>query len=327
MRALPHPLCAHQLEHPVDIIAIVMTSGRSAVELALFVLLPIMVVMLAVMRLLEAAGIMDWLVARLAPLLRPFGLTGLSVFALLQVNFVSFAAPLATLTTMERRGTSDRHLAATLGMVLAMGQANVVFPLTALGLNLGRFVGLSIVGGLVAALATYYLWGRHLSTAERLLDEHLDHPTMNDPKGVLAVINHAGSEAFRIAIGAIPMVALSLVLVNTVRGIGGFDWLEAVLSPALNLAHIDPRVIMPTVTKCLAGGTAVLGLLVDLNRSGHIDAHFINASAGWLVHTLDLPGVAILMSAGPRVARVWKPAVAGAAIGILVRTLAHVALA
>ena len=97
-------------------IEIILKAGRSAVELALFVLLPVMVVMLSLMRLLEARGVLDWVVARLAPLLKPFGLTGLGVFAALQINFVSFAAPLATLTMMEQRGASDRHIAATLAM-------------------------------------------------------------------------------------------------------------------------------------------------------------------------------------------------------------------
>ena len=80
------------------LIDIILKAGRSAVELSLFVLLPVMVVMLSLMRLLEARGILDRFVARLAPLLRPFGLNGLGVFAALQINFVSFAAPMATLT-------------------------------------------------------------------------------------------------------------------------------------------------------------------------------------------------------------------------------------
>src|SRR5574340_459363 len=82
---------------------IILRAGRSAVELALFVLLPIMIVMLALMRLLEARGVLDKVVARLAPLLAPAGLTGLGVFAALQINFVSFAAPVATLAMMEQR--------------------------------------------------------------------------------------------------------------------------------------------------------------------------------------------------------------------------------
>ena len=89
---------------------IILQAGRSAVELSLFVLLPIMVVMLSLMRLLEARGVLDWVVARLAPLLRPAGLTGLGVFAALQINLVSFAAPMATLTMMESRGDARTKL-------------------------------------------------------------------------------------------------------------------------------------------------------------------------------------------------------------------------
>ncbi|MCM8613333.1 MAG: nucleoside recognition family protein, partial [Candidatus Accumulibacter sp.] len=77
------------------IIDIILKAGRAAVELSLFVLLPVMVVMLCLMRLLEARGILDTLVGRLTPALKPFGLNGMGVFAALQINFVSFAAPIA----------------------------------------------------------------------------------------------------------------------------------------------------------------------------------------------------------------------------------------
>ena len=49
-------------------------------------------------------------------------------------------------------------------------------------------------------------------------------------------------------------------------------------------------------------------------------------SAGFLVQPLDVLGLAVLASAGPRVAAVWKPAVGGACVGIAVRTLAHALL-
>ena len=45
-----------------SVIDIILQAGRAAVELSLFVLLPVMIVMLAVMRLLEAYGVLDWLV-------------------------------------------------------------------------------------------------------------------------------------------------------------------------------------------------------------------------------------------------------------------------
>ena len=102
------------------LIDVVLEAGRAAVEFALFVMLPIMVVMLCIMRLAEARGWLDWLVDRLAPALRPFGLSGLGVLAALQINLVSFAAPVATLSIMDQRGVSDRHIAATLAMVFAM---------------------------------------------------------------------------------------------------------------------------------------------------------------------------------------------------------------
>jgi hypothetical protein len=280
----------------VELINIVMTAGKSAVEISLFILLPIMAISLSVMRLLEAAGVMDWIVARLVPFLRPLGLSGLSIFALLQVNLVSFAAPIATLSTMDKRGASERHLAATFAMVLAMGQANAAFPLAPLGLKIGWFLLISVIGGLVASVVTYYLFGRRLSADEVPMDEHLSHPVISEPKGVLAIINHAGNEAFKIAIGTIPMLALALLGVAIIKDAGGFAWIETMVAPLLKLLHIDISMVVPTLTKYLAGGTAVLGLLVDMNRAGQIDAHFLNVSGGWLIHTLDITGVAILMS-------------------------------
>lgn len=308
------------------LVDIILKAGRSAVELSLFVLLPVMVVMLALMRILEARGVVDRLVAWLAPLLRPFGLTGLGVFAALQINFVSFAAPLATLTMMEQRGASDRHLAATLAMVFAMTQANTSFPMVTMGLHLGPTLLFSLLGGLAAAAATYYLLGRHLSATEAPMDETLQHRVAKDPKGVLDVINHAGAEAFKIAVGAIPMLVLSLVVVTALRQFGAIDLLTRGLTPLLVLLGIDPALILPTLTKYLAGGTAMMGVMDEMLRNGQASAALLNASAGFLIHPFDVPGVAVLISAGPRVARVWKVAALGACVGIGVRSLGHALL-
>lgn len=308
------------------LVDIILKAGRSAVELSLFVLLPVMVVMLALMRILEARGVVDRLVAWLAPMLRPFGLTGLGVFAALQINFVSFAAPLATLTMMEQRGASDRHLAATLAMVFAMTQANTSFPMVTMGLHLGPTLLFSLVGGLAAAAATYYLLGRHLSATEAPMDETLQHRVAKDPKGVLDVINHAGAEAFKIAVGAIPMLVLSLVVVTALRQFGAIDLLTRGLTPLLVLLGIDPALILPTLTKYLAGGTAMMGVMDEMLRNGQASAALLNASAGFLIHPFDVPGVAVLISAGPRVARVWKVAALGACVGIGARTLGHALL-
>ena len=306
------------------LIDIILKAGRSAVELSLFVLLPVMVVMLALMRLLEARGVLDRVVVLLAPLLKPFGLNGLGVFAALQINFVSFAAPMATLTMMEQRGTSDRHIAATLAMVFAMAQANAAFPMLTMGLDFATTLVFSLAGGLAAAAATYYLFGRHLSAAEARVDETLHHPVAESAKGVLDVINRAGAEAFKIAVGAIPMLVLSLVAVTALKRFGAIDLLTQWLTPLLQLLSIDPVLILPSLTKYLAGGTAMMGVVDDMRRSGQISLELLNASAGFLISPFDLPGVAVLISAGRRVAAVWKPAALGACVGIALRTAGHI---
>lgn len=305
------------------LIDVILRAGRSAVDLSLFVLLPVMVVMLALMRLLEAKGALDWLVPRVAPLLRPVGLTGLGVFAAVQVSFVSFAAPVATLAMMEQRGTSDRHIAATLAMVMAMAQANAAFPLTALGLRYPPLLMFSVLGGLVAAAAAYYVFGRHLCGTEQPLDETLHHPVAADAKGVLDTINRAGAEAFKIAVGAIPMLVLSLVAVTALRAGGAIDLLTRLLATPMAALQLDTALILPTLTKYLAGGTAMLGVADEMLRSGLMSTALLNSAAGFLIHPLDIPGVAVLISSGHRVAAVWKPAALGACTGILVRSLGH----
>ena len=250
------------------LIDIILKAGRSAVELSLFILLPVMVVMLSLMRLLEARGVLDWAVAKLAPVLKPFGLTGLGVFAALQINFVSFAAPMATLTMMEQRGTSDRHLAATLAMVFAMAQANASLPMLTMGLDLAPTLIFSLLGGLAAAAATYYFFGRHLSANESVLDESLSHPVVESAKGVLDVINRAGAEAFKIAVGAIPMLVLSLVAVTALKHFGAIALITQALTPVLALAGIDPILILPSLTKYLAGGIAMMGVMDEMRRAG-----------------------------------------------------------
>ena len=305
------------------LIDIILKAGRSAVELSLFVLLPVRVVMLSLMRLLEARNALDWIVSRIAPLLKPFGLTGLGVFAALQINFVSFAAPIATLAMMEQRGTSDRHIAATLAMVFAMTQANASLPMMTMGLDFGPTLLFSVIGGLAAAAATYYMFGRNLSATEAKLDETLHHRTAESAKGVLDVINHAGAEAFKIAVGAIPMLVLSLVAVTALKRFGAIDALTELLAPVLALVNVDPLLILPALTKYLAGGTAMMGVVDDMRRAGQMSAELLNASAGFLIHPFDIPGVAVLITAGKRVAAVWKPAALGACVGIGVRTLGH----
>jgi len=210
-------------------------------------------------------------------------------------------------------------------MVMAMAQANVSMPMAAMGLHFGIVLGWSIVGGLVAAAATYYIFGRTLSAIEHTVDETLHHPVAENAKGVLDVINRAGAEAFKIAVGSIPMLVLSLTVVLALRRLGALDALTTLLAPLLLTIGADPALILPTLTKFLAGGTAMMGVMDEMLRAGTATTATLNgASAGLLIHPLDLPGVAVLLSAGRRVADVWKPAACGAVVGLIVRMAGHI---
>jgi spore maturation protein SpmB len=89
-------------------IDVVLHAGRSAVDVALYTLLPIMVLIMTAMRALEASGALNKIVPFLTPVVRPFGLTGLGVLAMIQISFISFVAPITTLALMEDRGSSCR---------------------------------------------------------------------------------------------------------------------------------------------------------------------------------------------------------------------------
>ena len=80
------------------------------------------------------------------------------------------------------------------------------------------------------------------------------------------------------------------------------------------------------LTKYLAGGTAMMGVVDVMTRAGEIDARLLNASAGFLIHPLDLGGVAVLVAAGRRAASVWKPAALAAIVGVALRAAGHALL-
>ncbi|TNL09576.1 nucleoside recognition family protein [Kosakonia cowanii] len=309
----------------MNIIEIIMSAGRVSVDVALYTLLPIMVVMLIIMKYLEEKGVLDAIVRLTSPALKPFGISGMGIFALIQLNFVSFAAPLAALAIMERRGTSDRHLAATLAMVFAMGQANVFYPLTPFGLHWGAAIGISLIGGLAASSFTYYLAGRRLSSAT-LRDEEGDLAQEKPRAGLIAVINGAGADAIRLLLGSLPMLLLSLTVVGILKAAGVVEALTSLLTPLMSFFHISTVYVLLTLTKCLAGGTAYFGVASEMAQHGQLTAAQINASAGFLVQTLDLPGIGIFLGIASRFVRLFRFALAGAIVGILLRTLLHAML-
>ena len=116
----------------------------------------------------------------------------------------------------------------------------------------------------------------------------------------------------------------ALTVVLALRRLGVVDGLTHWLAPGLQSLGISPALILPTVTKYMAGGTAAMGVMDEMLRAGTMTPETLNGPpAGFLISPLDLPGLAIFMSAGPRIAQVWKPALLGGMAGILVRTLGH----
>ena len=220
----------------IEFADLILKSGRAAIELALFILMPVMVLMLSFMRLLESRGLLQWLAGLVAPLLRPLGVPGLGVFAMLQVSFVSFAAPMATLALMDRQGSSERHIAATLAMVLGMAQANVIFPLAAVGLDVGTTLLVSLLGGVVAAGAAYHLFGRHLSAEEVVDAGSLESAPHRQRRSVLQIIQTSGREGVEIALSAIPMLVGDLFLVNLLRFTGAIQQVEGLTAPLFGVA-------------------------------------------------------------------------------------------
>ena len=105
----------------------------------------------------------------------------------------------------------------------------------------------------------------------------------------------------------------------------------APLSPQAVRALIKRRVLRiehgPGLDEACRRIEAMMGVMDEMLRQGHASVLLLNQGAGFLINPLDVAGVAILISAGKRVAAVWKPAVLGGCIGILLRTAGHILLA
>jgi spore maturation protein SpmB len=309
-----------------EFIKIVLQSGRTALELALYVLLPVLVIMMALMKVVEARGLLALVAKVIQPVLRLFGVPGAGVFAMLQLLLVSFAAPLATLSIMEKDGTARRRIAATLAMLFTMSQANAVFPLVAVGLNLGAIMATSLIGGLVSAAMTYYVFARAVGDEKNDDDRFVPVPVKDQKSSTLNLMIVGGQEAVQVILGAIPMFILAIFLVNVLKATGAIAALETVLKPLFGLIGFPSVAVLPIATKYLAGGTAMMGVTINLLKEGALTALELNRMAGFIINPCDLVGVAVLISAGVRSASVVRPAIAGAAVGIVVRGLLHLLL-
>ena len=81
---------------------ILLPAGKKGFEIAFFILMPIMVFMMATMRVLDAFGVLRRIAIVAAPALVLFGIPGLGVFAIVQILTVSFAAPVSTFRIMDQ---------------------------------------------------------------------------------------------------------------------------------------------------------------------------------------------------------------------------------
>lgn len=306
-----------------ELVKIMLASGKAGLDLALYVLLPVLVIMMGIMKVVEARGILALVARLLRPVLRRFGIPGAGAFAIVQMLLVSFAAPLATLAIMEKDGTSKRQIAATLAVVLTLSQANVVFPMVAVGLDLGAIMLTSIVGGLAAAALTYYLFARSADDDSASEAGSVPEPEKGRRTTTLNLLIVGGQEAIQVILGTIPILILAIFLVNILKATGAIALLETLLTPLFRLVGFPPVAVLPLATKYLAGGTAMMGVTLNLLKEGAITVQELNRMAGFITNPCDLVGVAVLISAGNRCASVVRPAIAGVVAGILIRGVLH----
>ncbi len=306
-----------------DLVKIMLVSGKAGLDLSLYVLMPVLVIMMAIMKVLDARGVLAMVARLLRPLLRLFGIPGAGAFAIVQMLLVSFAAPLATLAIMEKDGTSRRQIAATLAMVLTLSQANVVFPMVASGLNLWAIMLTSAIGGLSAAALTYYIFARGADDSHPADSGELPPPSDNKKSTILNLMISGGQEGVQVIIGTIPILILAIFLVNILKATGAIGLLETAITPLFRLIGFPAAAVLPLATKYLAGGTAMMGVTLNLLKEGAITVQELNRMAGFITNPCDIVGVAVLISAGSRCASVIRPAITGVVAGILIRGVLH----
>jgi len=302
------------------VIDIILAAGHSALDVSLYTLLPIMVVMTIVLRLLEVYGVLKWVIALLDPVIRPFGLQGLGGLAILQSTLISFVAPLPTLKMIESRGTSDRILAASFAGVLASAPANATYPLSRFGLSIGLTVCLSIFGALIASTSTYWIFGRKL-TSKDYPSSYTEIEEQTHRPSLVTIINTSGGQAVQSILAIIPMLLVSLAVVFALEKVGLVAFLTYLLSGSLAAVGIDANIILPTVTKYLAGNSAMVAVLFDMAKQPGFNPAVVSRGSGFLINPLDLPGLGIFATAGPRLIKVIPYAMAGGAVGIAMRAV------
>jgi len=307
-----------------DFVLLVLDTGKTVIHMAFYILLPIMVIMMALMRFLERNKVLFYSARLLSPLLFWFGLPGIGAFAMFQITLISFAAPLSTLSMIDKdEQIEKKRIAATLSMIFTMSQANSIFPLIPAGLNLWVTLATSVGGGLIAASATYYFFTRKEkhNPSDQIANEKPYHEEKK-PGNIEALLK-GGQEGVELSLRSIPMWMIALLAVNFLKMIKVVDLLEKLLNPLFHFFKLPGVVILPLLTKFFAGGTAMMAVTLEMIEKGAMTAVHLNKIAGFMIHPFDIVGLAFYASAGKRTAFCMKPAVKGALIGILFRGIAH----
>lgn len=311
-----------------QVIDLILESGARGIDLSLYLILPIMVTMMAIMKVLEEKNVLNKVAVVFSPLLLIFGLPGLGVFALIQILFISFAAPVATLKVMETKASiSDARIAATLAAILVMAQANATFPLVAVGLNLPINILTSIPAGLLASFIAFKMCVKldlHHPREDQDPNPDEEEETYRGKKKIIPLLFKGGEEGLQITLKSIPPLILAILMVNIFEMVGIIVVLERVMSPFLTLVGIPNIAVLPIVTKFIAGGTAMMAIILDLMEEGLMTVSQLNRMAGFTLNPLDPVGLAVLMATGPRVSKVARPAIIAAVIGIVFRGVLHI---
>ena len=130
-------------------------------------------------------------------------------------------------------------------------------------------------------------------------------------------------EGVKLVLKSLPVILIAVLTVNTLAAVGALSWVESILTPVMHRIGLSGVAIVPMITKYLAGGTAMMGVTLDLIREGSLNAEALNRIAGMTINPLDAVGLAVLVPAVAGTPQVVRPAILSAIAGILVRGILH----
>jgi len=297
----------------------ILDAGRSAVDIAIFTFLPLMIVTFSLMRYLEGMSALRWMAGKADPLFRLFGLDGFGALAIIQLSLVSSAAPVAALSLMAHKRASERFMAAAFAAVLAAAPANASFPLASLGVDPGLIIVNGLCGALVASTLACWMIGRR-SLFETVCSRDTADDHVAARRDLLAAINRGGADAVRVISAILPVLVISLAMVRLIQSTGALSVFTSVAQPLLQLLGVSQQDVLFFLTKCLAGSSAAVTLLLDLHKEQGLAPEKIIHGSAFLLNPLDVPGLSILIASVPALRPVAGVAVVSALAGIVVRT-------